>query len=138
MATIDFSKLITSDQKTSVKRDEALARLADLRWQYETGGVIFAKGQMVSTSRESQAQIINLVQSLEAGLTEAPVLWKLQDKWVELSAGQINTMAKAVSAHVRHSFGAEKIVSDLVVAAKVPSKIDLAEKFETAYHSFES
>ena len=67
MANIDFSKLVTPEQKTLAARDTVSAQLADLRWQRETGGIVFAKGQMMSTSRESQMQVVNLHQSLEAG-----------------------------------------------------------------------
>lgn len=133
MANIDFSKLITSDQKVSMVRGDVLAQLADLRWQRETGGIALANGKMTSTSRESQMQIINLVQSLEAGLLQAPVVWKFQDGWVKLTQKQAQQVAKAVNEHVRRCFAAEKTVSDLAISAKEPGRIDLVKSFELAY-----
>ena len=137
MANIDFSKLVTSEQKTLAAREAVLAQLADLRWQRETGGIVFAKGQMMSTSRESQMQVANLHQSLEAGLLDLPVLWKFDAGWVALSSDQVKQMAKAVNAHVRQCFAAEKEVFDRVQAAKSPYEIDLAMAFELAYQAAE-
>lgn len=112
MSNIDLSQMRTAADKQAARRADAMARLAELRWQHETGGLTLPDGTHVATTRQSQAQIASVMQSLEAGLITAPVDWKTASGWVQLSAAQISALAAAVALHVKACFAAERSVAE--------------------------
>ncbi|WP_306006452.1 DUF4376 domain-containing protein [Aquicoccus porphyridii] len=134
MSNIDLSQLITPETKQARRRAEKFAKLADLRWKRETGGISLEGGMRVNTSRESQAQIAASVQSIEAGLLTEPVDWKLETGWVELTADQILTIAQAVADHVQRCFAAERrVAARMESLAGDLSDVDVAHAFDDAY-----
>lgn len=112
-----------------------IARLADLRWRKETGGLVLPTGQTIQTNREAQGQISGALMSLQGGLIKS-VDWKSGDTWVTLTLDQFAPMAAAVANHVQRCFAAEKAVTDLIGAAIDVDElagIELAAEFEAAY-----
>ena len=116
-------------------KDALIGRLAEMRWKRETGGLALPTGQTIGTTREAQAQISNVLMSLQGGLITS-VDWKSGGEWVTLTLEQFAPMAAAVANHVQRCFAAEKAVTDLIGAAIEIDElagIELAAEFEAAY-----
>ena len=109
-------------------------RLANLRWQRETGGISLPDGTPVRTDRNTQTQLTGAVVQAQAGvLTE--VRWKLENGFVTLTAAQLLGIATAVAAHVARCFAAEEVVTTAITAAETTEAlkdINLVEAFEAA------
>lgn len=134
MPNIDFSRMITAEDKTSEARADKFAALADLRWQRETGGLDLTGGARIITTRESQAQIAATVQSISAGLITEPVDWKLATGWQQLSTAQIIAIAGAVADHVKRCFAAERAVTiQMDTTAGDLAGFDIEAAFDAAY-----
>lgn len=128
---IDFTQVISADAKAETNRAAARARLADLRWRHETGGVVLDGVGPVATDRETQARLTSLVQALEAGLIAAPVSWKAAKGWVDLSPDALRAMARAVATHVQAGFAAERKVLEKMEAAD-PGVAAVEQAFQAA------
>lgn len=113
--------------------DEILGVLAELRWQVETGGLTLEDGRMVRTTRESQAQLTAAANAYEAGYLTEPVEWKMEGGWVTLTPSDIKLLAAAVARHVQACFGAERKVSDAILAMQNPRMADVAQLFNDEY-----
>lgn len=111
------------------------ARLADIRWRKETGGVTLPIDQTIQTTREAQAQIASTYSSLKDGLVTAAD-WKAEGGWVSVTLNEFQPIAQAVAAHVQACFAAERQVSDQIEAAQTISELKalrLSAEFQTAY-----
>lgn len=135
MSNIDLSHLITAEAKTEAARQTALSRLANLRWRYETGGIVLENGARVSSTRESQGQIGSAVLSVQSGLITDSIAWKTDQGWMELDAPTILALAAQVSAHVQACFAAERIVADQIAATAQPAALDIEMAFSQALGS---
>jgi hypothetical protein len=107
--------------------------LADHRWRHETAGLDLPGGQRIQTTRESQAQITAVVNSLQMGLISEPVTYKLDSGWVELTAAEVTAVAQAVGGHVKACFRAERGVAAQLEAMVDSESADVAGLFEAAY-----
>jgi hypothetical protein len=132
MSNIDLSALITTDMKRERIRLDASAKLAELRWCYETAGVTLADGRQVATTRVSQSQIANAATGVQAGLITQPLPWKTPEGWTEFTPEALLDMASQVSAHVRACFVAERMVSAQLETATDPTAVDLETAFAAA------
>ena len=112
---------------------DPFAKLADHRWRHETAGLDLPGGQRIQTTRESQAQITAVVNSLQLGLITEPVTYKLDSGWAELTADQVTAVAQAVGAHVKACFRAERAVAAQLEAMDDPASADVAGLFQAAY-----
>lgn len=134
MPNIDLTQLITAEDKAATARDEKYAALSNLRWQRETGGLSLPGGIQIITTRESQAQIAGVVQSINAGLISEPLDWKLASGWQQLTTAQITAVAGAVADHVKQCFAAERAVtSQMDAIAGDLSGFDIIAAFDAAY-----
>lgn len=94
----------------SVIKSDLSAKIASLRYEAETAGIIHG-GTRISTSRESQAQIINSL----ANLTRNPsgtINFKGRDAWLTLDLAGMTALADAVDRHVQACFAAERQLLD--------------------------
>lgn len=132
MSNIDFSALITAENKQETARAQAQERLATLRWTHETGGLTLADGSVMGTSRDAQSQIANAAQAVQAGLITAPMPWKTAQGWVDLSPAAVLDMAAQVQQHVQACFTAERLVSEQINASDMPGALDLDAAFAQA------
>lgn len=134
MSNIDLKQLILASDKISVARAEKHLALADLRWQRETGGLTLPEGTHIRTTRESQAQISSVMQSITAGLITDPVDWKLTSGWVGISTEQLTEIARRVADHVKRCFAAERYVSEqMEMTPGDLSDFDISAAFDAAY-----
>ena len=128
----DYDSAVEQWRETLRLRDP-VAKLADHRWRYETAGLDLQGGQRIQTTRESQAQITAVVNSLQMGLIAEPVTYKLDSGWAELTTAQVTAVAQAVGAHVKACFRAERVVAAQLDAMDDPTKADVAGLFQAAY-----
>ena len=134
MSNIDLTQIVTAQDKAARARATAYAALADIRWHRETGGLTLPDGSRISTTRESQAQIAGVVQSIGAGLVSDQIDWKMASGWQTLSPTQVTAIAATVAGHVKRCFAAERAVCALLDStAGDLSDIDLVQAFEGAY-----
>jgi hypothetical protein len=100
-----------------------LAQLADWRYKLEVGGVT-VEGIMVSTSRQSQAQLTSIYNNLKDGLISS-VEWKqIGGSFVTLDTAQMAKVVAAVALHVQASFSAEKTYSEQIKACTTIAEVD--------------
>jgi len=128
----DYPKALAEWLETLRLRDP-FAKLADHRWRYETAGLDLPGGQRIQTTRESQAQITAVINSLQLSLITEPVTYKLDSGWAELTTAQVTAVAQAVGAHVKACFRAERVVAAQLDAMDDPTKADVAGLFQAAY-----
>ena len=117
-----------------LNRPVLLQRLAEYRLQVETSGLDTGAAQ-VKTDRESQGLITQAFVSLTSDLVPN-VDFKAVSGWVSITKSQIVPIAKAVAAHSRACFAGERVVDELVRAAKAVADIetiDIAALFDAAY-----
>jgi hypothetical protein len=128
----DYGSALAAWRETLRLRDP-FAMLADHRWRHETAGLDLPGGQRIQTTRESQAQITAVVNSLQMGLISEPVTYKLDSGWVELTAAEVTAVAQAVGGHVKACFRAERGVAAQLEAMVDSESADVAGLFEAAY-----
>jgi len=128
----DYDSAVEQWRETLRLRDP-VAKLADHRWRYETAGLDLQGGQRIQTTRESQAQITAVVNSLQMGLIAEPVTYKLDSGWADLSTDHVTAVAQAVGAHVKACFRAERTVAAQLEALEDPTNADVTGLFEAAY-----
>ena len=128
----DYVSAVAAWRETLRLRDP-FAMLADHRWRHETAGLDLPGGQRIQTTRESQAQITAVVNSLQMGLISEPVTYKLDSGWADLSAAQVMAVAQAVGGHVKACFKAERSVAAQLVALEDPASADVVALFQAAY-----
>ena len=128
----DYPKALVDWLETLRLRDP-FAKLADHRWGYETAGLDLPGGQRIQTTRESQAQITTVVNSLQMGLITEPVTYKLDSGWADLTAAEVTAVAQAVGGHVKACFRAERGVAAQLEAMVDSESADVAGLFEAAY-----
>ncbi|MCP9337649.1 DUF4376 domain-containing protein [Stutzerimonas xanthomarina] len=103
--SIDWSQLITAEDKTAQARQALVADIAARRWQAETAGIT-VNGIAIDTGRDSQALITGA--AVSAMLDSAYALrWKTPAGFVDLEGQQIIAMATTVRAHVQAAFDRE-------------------------------
>ena len=128
----DYVSAVAAWRETLRLRDP-FAMLADHRWRHETAGLDLPGGQRIQTTRESQAQITAVVNSLQMGLISEPVTYKLDSGWAELTAAEVTAVAQAVGGHVKACFRAERGVAAQLEAMVDSESADVAGLFEAAY-----
>ena len=128
----DYPKALAEWLETLRLRDP-FAKLADHRWRNETAGLDLPGGQRIQTTRESQAQITAVVNSLQMGLISEPVTYKLDSGWADLTAAEVTAVAQAVGGHVKACFRAERAVAAQLEATEDPASADVVALFQTEY-----
>lgn len=97
-------------------KDRLKAKLADVRYQHEVGGVTI-NGSLVKTDRESQATITAAY--ARASVNPATtVSWKADNGFVVIDAAEIMFFGDAVFSHVQGCFDRERHFNELIDAAE--------------------
>lgn len=95
------------------------AKVADLRWQAETGGMK-VNGVLIQTDRESRGNLTGAALRADRALrngTAYEVRWKAADGWAVFDASTILAVAEAAEAHVNACFVREAEIVAQVDAA---------------------
>ena len=100
--SIDWTKVITVEDKFAKAKEAKKAEIAQARYEAEIAGVTI-NGVSIKTDRESQGLITGA--ALKAMQDNTYVCrWKGIDGFVELTAPQIIAIADAVREHVQSCF----------------------------------
>lgn len=88
-------------------KSQVKSRVAEARYFKEVSGIKLPNGSVVSTTRESQAQLSSVYSSMKNGLVTS-VDWKNSDgTWSILTIVELEVIAKAVSLYVSSCFTSE-------------------------------
>lgn len=96
-------------------QDVLSGRLAELRWQRETGGIL-VNGFPIETNRESQALMVNALQTVTAW----PVKFKGRDgTFQDIDEAGLQALVSVVTAHVQAAFAAESSVLEMITDGSI-------------------
>ncbi|MCG7626063.1 DUF4376 domain-containing protein [Epibacterium sp. Ofav1-8] len=130
MSNIDFSQVITAQDRTEAARAQALADLADLRWQRSVAGATLPGGLHMPGDETTRLALSGAVSALQQGMIAEPVAWKTPAGFVELTQSEIEAAAAAVVQHVQTCFAAEATVAAQIEAADDPAGFDVEAAFD--------
>jgi hypothetical protein len=121
--SIDWTKVITAEDKFAKAKEAKKAEIAQARYNTEIAGVTI-NGVSIKTDRESQGLITGA--ALKAMQDSTYVCkWKGIDGFVELTAPQIIAIADAVRQHVQGCFDREAELQPLIEAATTEAELNL-------------
>lgn len=115
-----------ADRKTVLS-----ARLAERRWEIETGGFTF-RGKTVKSDADSQAKINGLMTGMSLVGTSFHTAWKCNDGWIHLDEKGARDLVTAGFAHVSLCFAREGDLAAMIDAAAeedMPALIAAVEAF---------
>ena len=103
--SIDWTKVITAEDKFNKAKEAKFQEIAQSRYTAETAGIT-VNSVKIKTDRESQALIIGAaLQALQDSAYTCN--WKTEAGFVSLTAEQIQAVAVAVRQHVQACFDRE-------------------------------
>ena len=119
----------TPEPTVAEQKATLLARLAERRWEVETGGITIG-GMKVETDDRSKLLIVNAAARAREDSTYT-VRWKIgPGTFVVLNAETLIDAETAVFTHVQKCFSREAELSDLIDAAEDPASLaDVVEAF---------
>ena len=107
----------TPEPTLGAKRGSLLARLAERRWEVETGGVAIG-GMRVATDDRSKLLLVNAAAKAREDSTYT-VRWKIgPGTFITLDAAALIAVEAAVFAHVQRCFAREAELSGQIDAAE--------------------
>lgn len=98
---------VEEPKATAQIRADLVAAATEQRWQHETGGILI-NGVRVGTGLDDQNRLSGVLSAIQLGGLDS-VDFKAQNGWVELTAGELQAIALAISAHVQACFTAERV-----------------------------
>ena len=110
---------------------EALAHLADLRWQAEQGGTEWS-GWAIPTDDRSQLKYAAEVLAVQTGARGDGDPWKLPHGFEPLTNAQVIEMASAARGHVLACFAAEAAVAAEIAGGAVMDASGVEAAFAAA------
>ena len=116
--SIDWTKVITVEDKFEQARERKRSEIAAARFEAETSGI-----DGIKTDRESQALITGAALKAMQD-SEYSCRWKGVNGFIELTAPQILAIADAVRAHVQACFDREAELLPLIEAATSQEELD--------------
>ena len=129
MSNIDWSKLITAEDKAAQAKADLIAYVAQKRWEKEVGGTVW-NGWPVHTDRESQSKIIAERLAIEAGARDDPDGWKFADGVFRMVSNEdFIALSNAVREHVRQCYAIEAQVLAGIENGDITSKAEVDAAF---------
>ena len=122
--SIDWTKVITVEDKFAKAKEAKKAEIAQARYNAEIAGVTI-NGVSIKTDRETQAVLTSAC--LQAYIDSGYSLnWKTGDgTFVSLPAEQIMAFGTAVRAHVQSCFDHEAELLPLIESAETEAELNL-------------
>ena len=120
---IDWTKVITAEDKFAKAKEAKYAEIAQARYNAEIAGVTI-NGVLIKTDRETQAVLT--AACLQAYIDSGYSLnWKTGDgTFVSLPAEKIMAFGTAVRAHVQSCFDHEAELLPLIASAGTEAELD--------------
>lgn len=132
MSNIDFSQIVTSEDRKAADRADLLKQLANVRWQRCCEGVTLENGATFPGDENTRSTLAGAVQALQQGMISAPVAWKTPGGFIALSEVEVVAAAAAVVQHIQRCFVAEAAVTGQIAAASDPAGFDVVAAFDAA------
>lgn len=104
---------------------EKIAKIADLRWQEETGGYMY-NGHEFHSDRESQDRFF---QAFIASINDPTftTIWKTKTGWLEMTASDFITLYNEFQAFLQGLYQKEKALQEQVQAAATIDELEAVE-----------
>jgi hypothetical protein len=120
--TIDYSQIITPEDKFNKAKEAKYQAIASDRYANETAGIT-VDNIKIKTDRESQALITGAaLQALQDSTYTCQ--WKTEAGFVSLTAEQIQGVAVAVRQHVQACFDREAVLIEQIEAATTIEELE--------------
>ena len=119
----------TPEPTLDERKATLLARLAERRWEIETGGFTF-RGKTVKSDADSQAKVNALMTGIELLGESFHTSWKCKNGWIQLDAQGARELVAAGFAHVALCFDREGELAELIASAGEEDMPALAETVE--------
>ena len=120
--TIDYSQIITPEDKFNKAKEAKYQEIASDRYANETAGIT-VDNIKIKTDRESQALITGAaLQALQDSTYTCQ--WKTEAGFVSLTAEQIQAVAVAVRQHVQGCFDREAVLIEQIEAATTIEELE--------------
>jgi hypothetical protein len=114
----------------ATQKTRLLARLAQRRWEVETGGITI-NGAQILTDRESTAMLAGALQLLGLSPEGATVKWKAATGFISLDLPSLQAIALAVGQHVQACFAREAtLTADIASAPDADSLTPISAAIE--------
>lgn len=97
---------LTGDALKAALRAYAAAK----RWRIETGGMVSNTFGAMPTDRETRGLLGDIIQSIDLGITTAPIRFKSATGFVSLDRTALVAMAAEIAEHVQDAFDAEDAI----------------------------
>lgn len=108
------------------RRDIALPRLSQKRWEVETGGIV-AMGVSVRTDEIGQSKLTGALALFDNDPTLTSVDWEAQPGvWVTLDGPTVAGLGVLVGRHVQACFSRARVVGEAILAATTHDAMDAA------------
>lgn len=121
---------VTTPEPTLAERKAGLiSRLAERRWEIETGGFEF-RGKVVRSDADSQAKVNALMTGIALLGDSFTTSWKCQNGWLKLDAAGAKALVAAGLTHVSSCFAREGELAEAINAATEQDLPALAETVE--------
>lgn len=118
--TIDWTKVVTAEDKFNTLKKEKYEYIARSRWEEETEPFYYApKEARFDTSERSQ---IKYLQALSKGMT---TMWKTFDGWVEMTPEDFAGLINTYEAFVAVLFEKEATLQQQLMLAENNEDLDL-------------
>ena len=124
----------TPEPTLDERKATLLARLAERRWEVETGGFTF-RGRRVKSDADSQAKINGLMTGIALLGDSFHTAWKCSDGWLQLDAQGARELVTAGFAHVAVCFARESELSAAITSATEDELPELADAVEAFWPS---
>jgi len=104
---------------------EKIAKIAELRWQEETGGYMY-NGHEFHSDRESQDRVF---QAYIASINEPTftTIWKTKTGWLKMTASDFITLYNEFQAFLQGLYQKEKALQEQVQAATTVDELEAVE-----------
>jgi hypothetical protein len=107
-------------------RSDAMAKLADRRWQAEVGGMNF-DGVYIPTDRVTQAIVDRTCKAFEDGDITGTVDFKLSATvWLDIDEVMLKAIKAAGAQHVQACFSRERALAAEIDSAEDPRTVDIS------------
>lgn len=127
--TYDYPAVALTGDALETAKGDTLAALSEARWRYETGGMVYTRGDGTSygitTDRESQGKLDAERTAALSGLRAPDDVWKCLDiaagqkRGVAFTDAEIVEIANQARAHVAAAFKQEEALAALIRAGDV-------------------
>lgn len=130
MSNIDYSAIVTAEEKSHTHRKSLLAFLAEQRRSAERAGVVWRHGLTLKSDPASRAALGQLLSEWDSAVTKGGVIWKCADGWDRMDKRAVRKALRILRSHVQACFTAEHFVAQEITGNRLTSCLSIQERFQ--------